>query len=284
MDRTPRTGRAGSSLALVIGAFLVVGSLVLPVTAAAAGDSLRFSPTNNAPANGSTFSVSVISNTTATISGASASVTFDKARLEVMDITEGPDWASATKFGWPSAVNKATFIATANGVGKVPSIGFSFLDGTSALTSGDHVLYTVTFKLLSCGASTPIGLPVGPTDGTILSGESATYGEALTITSAGGTVQRACATTAPSPSGSASTSPTPTPSTPAPTSSVAAETATPDPTLPPTDGSASPGEGGRTSILVLVLAGILVIAAIAGRAPAERRDREASPCIQRAAR
>lgn len=207
-------------------AAIVLGGLVAAAPAfagGATGNDLRVSPAASNPATiGSSFTVNVISNTTGatsstTISGATASLVFDKTKLQVTAITGGSDWttAGASAVGWNPA-NTSTNIAYANANGKVGNgtngagIGFTFLDGASNLSAADHILYSVTFTVggVNCDVSS-LSLPIGATDGGLSSGDAADYGAALSVTSTAGTVNNPCPTAPPPPTPTPLVTPTP---------------------------------------------------------------------------
>jgi hypothetical protein len=156
---------------------------LVPATALAAGNSLRLSPASSSVGNGATFTVHVIGNSAGAVSGTSASVTFDKTKLQVTAIVKGTDWVNggAGWAGYPTSANLATFLANANSAGKIPSIAAFFLSGS--LPAGDHTLFTVTFHAIATGSAV-VNLPIGPSDGGMLDGSVATYGNALTVTAA----------------------------------------------------------------------------------------------------
>jgi hypothetical protein len=246
MNRIEGSSRRQGGLALVLGSLLVGAYLLVPATALAAGNSLRLSPASSSVGNGATFTVHVIGNSAGAVSGTSASVTFDKTKLQVTAIVKGTDWVNggAGWAGYPTSANLATFLANANSAGKIPSIAAFFLSGS--LPAGDHTLFNVTFHAIATGSAV-VNLPIGPSDGGMLDGSVATYGNALTVTAA-------------SPAGTytinAAPAPTPTPSTtPAPSATPAAI-----PTQPPTNAGLDRSPAGSEPWLAIVLAAIAMSA------------------------
>jgi hypothetical protein len=200
-------------------AALLIGGLVAAAPAfagGATGNDFHFNSSTYSNAVGSHITVSVVSNTTtSTISGASAAFTFDKSKLQVTSITAGADWtgAGASAVGWNPA-STATQISYDNANGVVganstgAAFGYSFLDGTSNLATGDHVLYTVDFLVggVNCDVSS---LTFAASSG-LLSGDVGSYGNALSITTTGASVNNPCPTPTPAPTVTPVPTPTPT--------------------------------------------------------------------------
>jgi hypothetical protein len=249
IDRVRPFGR--KPVAFALGAFLAIGALMAPSLALAAGDSFAFDPGTISTTTGGTFTVKIAGTSGGAISGASAAVTFDSSKIKVTDIAKGADWvdAGAVWVGFPS--DKAAAIAAWNTAGKIAgyptgSIAATFVDGSTSVPAGKHVLLTVTFKVAECGDST-LEIPVGPNDAGMVSGESGKYPCA-----------GASPSPTPTPSASASVSPTPTPTatpatsptatpvataTPKPTTTIA-PTTPPVPTDQPTDSAAPTDDTG----------------------------------------
>jgi hypothetical protein len=181
-----------ASIALVLSALVAFTGIGAPVASAIVGNSLTIEGPTTATSLGATFTVGVVGHSGIEVSGTSATVVFDKAKLQVTAIDKGADWtaAGASWAGYPSAPNLANFLAGANAVGKLPLIAAYFLDGSS-LAAGDHTLLNVTFSVIACGDSA-LELPIGPADGGMLDGQVATYGGELTVTSTGGSVSAPC--------------------------------------------------------------------------------------------
>ena len=189
---------ARSVLTLGMGASLVAGLVSAPIPVmAVVSDSLRVEAASTSVSIGDSFTVHIIGNTAGRVSGAEASLTFDKTLLQVTALGKGANWtaASATWPGYPSAANLAAFLTTANANGKVPGIAATFLDGSTYLAAGDHELYSVTFSAIANG-STNLDLPIGPADGYMTDGETANYGLPLTVSATSGAVTVAAHPTA----------------------------------------------------------------------------------------
>jgi hypothetical protein len=167
------------------------------VVTATVSDSLRVEAASTGVSIGDSFTVHIIGNTAGKVSGAEASLTFDKTLLQVTAIAKGANWtaASATWVGWPTAPNLPTFLVNANAAGKIPGIAATFLDGSSYLAGGDRELYSVTFSAIANG-STSLDLPIGPADGYMTDGETANYGLPLSLVATPGSVTVAAHPTA----------------------------------------------------------------------------------------
>jgi hypothetical protein len=181
-----------ASTALAMSALLAFTGIGAPVASAVVGNSLTINAPATTTSQGASFTVQVTGHSGIDVSGTSATVVFDKARLQVTAIAKGTDWtaAGASWAGYPSVANMATFLAGANAAGKVPLIAAYFLDG-SGLPAGDHGFLSVTFSVIACGGSV-LGLPIGPADGGMLDGQVATYGSDLAVTSTSGSVSAPC--------------------------------------------------------------------------------------------
>ena len=200
MNPIHRLGQKAAALAL--GATVIVSSLAIAAPVMAAGPyTLTVSPATVNTTPGGSFSVDVVGTTITpdSISGVTASLTWTGG-LTLTGITTGADWvaAGAGALGFPSVANTATFIAAANAAGKIPALGFSFLDGSSNLV-GAHTVFTATFTAGTCGAAVTFGLPLGPSDGGMLDGDAANYAGTIIPTATGGTVNNPCATPPPAP-------------------------------------------------------------------------------------
>ena len=181
---------------------IAVGGLAVveaPSPVEATGNTLRLSPaTISVAAVGQTFSVAVIGNANVPVSGTSASVAFDRTREQIQSISKGVDWvANGAGFaGYPSPANMSAFLSAANASGLIPALAPFFSDGSSELGPGDHEVFTVAFVSTACGTSN-INLPIGPADGNMIDGSADTYGNALVVSSSGGSVTLPCAPGAP---------------------------------------------------------------------------------------
>jgi len=175
---------------LVSVAPLLLGSLA-PPGALAAGNVISLDLPSGETSKGDALSVDVVSQADVFISGASASIAFDRSRLAVVTVTVSKDWLGngAMVAGVPTATTEGEFVADANAAGKVPLIAAFFVDGKS-LPAGGHELMTVTFRVLSCGVSR-IEPQAGP-EGVLLDGRKDSYGKTLEVTSAGAALEVPC--------------------------------------------------------------------------------------------
>src|SRR5262245_20974724 len=177
----------------LISACLVV-ALVIPAlipSVAAAGNTLRLDPATPSVATGGTFTVKVIVSAEVLTSGAQASITFDKTKVQVTSVTRGQPFAGSQLFLGADAAA----IGAANGSGKLKTVAAAFLPPGNVPT-GDKEFLIVGFKATACGSVT-LGLPVGVADAQLLDGrDGPTYGLALKVTAAGGKVD-ICAPGAP---------------------------------------------------------------------------------------
>jgi len=178
---------------LTAGAVLLVATVLVPATALAAGSgTLSVSPATVTTSSG-TFSVDIASSTSGVnASGAAASVTFDKTKLQIVSVAKasgGESWDAAGA-SWAGLPN-ASIIAAANAAGKLPAVG-AYLTSGAMPDDPPQALITVTFLVVACGDST-IGLPVGPSDGEMLDGTAgATYGDPIAVTSTSGAIVNPC--------------------------------------------------------------------------------------------
>ena len=209
-----------TNLRLRIAAFgaagLLLGGLIVPVSALAAGSgSLKVSPITSTTSTGSSFAVDVVTNANVPISGAQATLSFDKTRLQVTSIAEAGPWAAdgATWIGFPNSANMAAAVAQYNSSGNVgayPKGGmavFFFANGISEPANADVPLFTVTFQVTACGNSS-LGLSIGPRDGSLIDGTiGSTYGYSVPVTSTSGSVVNPCPGQSPSPTAPAAPSP-----------------------------------------------------------------------------
>jgi len=172
--------------ALGLGAILAAGSLAAPLVTMAAGNTIKVTPatTTFAGTTGNTFTVSVVANTSVAISGAGATLSFDKSRLQLTSVakdtavtTDGAGYA-----GFPSASNMASFVAAANAAGSITGISWYFSDGSSFEAAGvDHVIYTATFQVIAAGDSSLV--PSDASGGSLISGDSSNYGDTVSVDS-----------------------------------------------------------------------------------------------------
>src|SRR5262245_22696767 len=169
----------------------LVASVFAPATALAAGTgTLSLSPNNVGTAAGSTFFVDINSQGTVALSGASASIDFDTAKLQIVSVAKpaaGTGWNVA---GVSYVLPSAGTIGTANSTGHLPAIGAFFTDGTSSLPANtSEALARVTFFATAVG-NTNITLPTSGSDpGALIDGTAGgAYGSPVTTTSTGAAV------------------------------------------------------------------------------------------------
>jgi hypothetical protein len=209
---------------------LLLGGLMVPASALAAGSgSLKVSPVTSTTSTGATFTVDVVANANVPISGAQATLSFDKTRLQVTSITGAGPWAAdgATLIGFPNSANMAAAVTQYNTSGKVGGsprgalAAFFFANATSEPANTDVPLFTVVFQVTACGDSS-LGLAIGPIDGSMIDGTiGSTYGYSIPVTSTSGSVVNPCPGQSPSPTAPSASSPSPSLSlSPAPTPSV----------------------------------------------------------------
>ena len=176
--------RRGFRLALVLATLLASVAIAGGASAAGATGTLRLDPATATVAQGGTFSVKVIANTSVVTSGVAASITFNKAILKVTTITRSPAWANAPAY----LAGDAAAIATANQKGVLKGVSVFFFPPTT-VPAGDQEFITVGFQAIGCG-TVAMTLPIGKTnsDSTLLDGRAATYGSAIKLTTSGATV------------------------------------------------------------------------------------------------
>jgi hypothetical protein len=174
--------RAVARLALILAVLSLGFGIVAGAAAANVTGTLKLDPSTTQVDNGATFSIKVISNTSVPISGVSASVTFNKAVVQVTTITRGAAWANAPLF----LAADAKAITMANSKGNLQNVAAAFFPPTS-VPAGDQEFITVGFKAVGCGSS-DLGVPTGRVDSTLLDGRAATYGAVIKLTTAGGAV------------------------------------------------------------------------------------------------
>lgn len=216
--------------AIGLGAILAIGSLAAPLTTLAAGNNIIVTPatTTISPAGstGGTFTVAVVANSATDISGAASALNFDKTRLQLTALAkDSTEVANGVSYaGFPTASNTASFIASANAAGTIPTIAWTYTDGASFEAAGsNHGIFSATFQVIAAG-NTSIDPVVVAGVGGLLDGTSANYGSSLSgISLTSGAVVN------PTPT------PTPTPGAPTPT-----------PTPTPAPASAPPGSGTTT--------------------------------------
>jgi len=154
----------------------------------AAGGTLRIEPASQTVAKGGTFTAKVIVNNSVPTLGAQVTVTFDKSKLQVASATWGAPFAAAPVLV-PSDLSSA--VTQANTSGKLAKLAATFVLPTDAVAPGDAELLDIVFKATGCG-TVSLGLPVGPSDASLLDGRDATIGNTLPITTTGGSVTIDC--------------------------------------------------------------------------------------------
>jgi hypothetical protein len=133
------------------------------------------------PTTGSTFTVTITSQASVPMSGASAALDFDKGKLQIISVTKGTGWNVA---GSTWQVPSVGAIATANSTGHLPSIAAYFTDGSSSLpASTPTTLATVSFFAYAAG-SAPITISAtGGDAAAIIDGTTgAAYGSPVVTT------------------------------------------------------------------------------------------------------
>src|SRR5262249_2721599 len=109
------------------------------------------------------------------VSGASATITFDPALLQISSVARGAAYLDAPVYSGASPAA----ITAANTTGSLVGVAAAFLP-PDAVAAGDAAFLDITFLALGCGTAT-IGLPTGVTDAGLLDGRAATYGNALPV-------------------------------------------------------------------------------------------------------
>jgi hypothetical protein len=167
---------------LVLALAVTVAILGFAGGASAAGNTLRLDPATTHVATGATFNIKVLENSTVATSGVSASITFDKAIVNVTSVTRGSAFASAPLF----LAGDAAAIAAANRSGKLQNVAAAYFPPTS-VAAGEQEFITVGFKAVACGTAN-LTVPTGRVDATMLDGRSTTYGANLKLTTTGAAV------------------------------------------------------------------------------------------------
>jgi hypothetical protein len=191
-------------------------------------NSLRIEPAVQTVAQGGTFTAHIIQSADVPTSGASATISFDPTLLQIQAVTRGPAYEAAPVFTGATP----TAITAANTTGSLVGVAAAFLPPDN-VAAGEADFLDITFHAIGCGIA-ELGLPTGVTDAGLLDGSAATYGDALQVSTAGGSVTT-CVTAMPTASPSGSPSPSPSESaaiSPSP-SVIATPTPTPRVTAPP---------------------------------------------------
>ena len=200
--------------ALGMGALLVAGAIaIVPSAVFAAGNNITVSPATTNTTTGGTFTVTVNANSDVAISGAGAALNFDKNLLSLTGIAkDATEVANGVSYaGFPTAANTASFIATANAAGQIPTIAWTYTDGSSFEAAGaDHGIFSATFQVLA-GGNSSLDPVIVPGVGGLLDGTVAGYGASLSpVTTASGAVVNPIV--APTPTPTPTVAPTPPPS------------------------------------------------------------------------
>ena len=175
--------RRGIFLTILVSlAALGVAAHVSAPPALAAGETLSIQNDGRSVGVGQTFVVRVVQNTDVPISGASATVKFDKGILQITSVNFGELYQQA-----PILLPKDTTsaVARANRTGSLTELAAAFTPPGS-VGSGSHDFLIISYKAVACGHSN-LDLPVGPTDAQMLDGRTDSYGLSLNVaTSHGG--------------------------------------------------------------------------------------------------
>src|SRR5262245_51287611 len=186
MARRPRElpmhSRRALRLAHVAAAALIGLAVAGGGSAAAVTGAVTLDPPTVQVENGADFTMKVVSTASIPLSGVSASITFNKAVLQVTSITRATAWSSAPLF----LAADAKAITTANQKGKLQNVAGAFFPPGN-VPSGNQDFITVGFKAIACG-TVNMTMPTGAVDSSMLDGRDATYGAALKVTTAGATV------------------------------------------------------------------------------------------------
>ncbi|HYO42976.1 MAG TPA: hypothetical protein VES19_07215 [Candidatus Limnocylindrales bacterium] len=220
-----------------VGAAALVGVTMLAASmagaTAAAGNTLRIDPASSSIAKDSTTTIKVIQSATVATSGAQVTLTFDKAKVQVVTVARGAPYASSTLFLGADA----TAIASANKSGKLKTVAAAFLPPASIAT-GDQEFLAIELKAIGCG-QVKLGLPVGSADATMLDGRASSYAANLKVATTGATLTvTGCSDAGPGSSAPASSDS----GAPTPTGEVQGETASPDPLASTDPGVVAPIE------------------------------------------
>jgi len=178
-----------AALSLALLSFVVVGNV-----AAAGSATLRIVPSSDTVAKGANFTVRVVQNASVPTSGTSATVTFDKTKVQVQSVERGQAHKASPVF-LPSDLPGA--IAAANRSGQLKSIATAFLPPDNVPT-GDQDFLIITFSAIGCG-QVSFGLPIGTqgVDAVLIDGTEAGWGNPVPVTTKGATVSIDCSATAP---------------------------------------------------------------------------------------
>jgi len=231
-------------------ASLVVGLMTLGLAGnvAAAGATMRIVPSSSTVAKDSTFKITIVQNAPGPTSGAQATVTFDKTKVQVKSIERGHLYAGSPVYQPPDIPGA---ISQANSSGKLQTIAAAFLPPDS-VPAGEQDFLIITFSTIGCG-KVDFGLPVGTFDTAyMIDGTEAGWGNSLPVAATGASVTVDCAATGPAgpaapvasaPSGNAPSGNAPSASAPSGNNAVGVPGATHNPALAAVAGAtAAPSE------------------------------------------
>jgi hypothetical protein len=191
-EASPRTRLLLVALAVVaVVATAGVGSAIalhaIGGPAALAPNRLEISAADSTAAVGESIAVRVIQTTQIPTSGTQATLNFDRAKLQIKSVSWGEAFQSAAVLV-PSEWSQA--IESANASGSLKKVAAAFTP-PNQVPAGTRDLLTITFSAVGCGQS-KLELPIGPTDATMLDGETTGYGDTITVGTVGGTVEVSC--------------------------------------------------------------------------------------------
>lgn len=127
-----------ATVILLLAAFFY--NVLMPITYAAASATLALSPSTSSIANGQTFEVAIVLNTTGVnTSGTDISLRFDKDKLNIVDIRNGTIYDQYVG----KNINNTTGIATISGLAS----------SSDSLFTGTGTFATITFRAVGTGTA-----------------------------------------------------------------------------------------------------------------------------------
>ena len=167
-------------------AAIAVATLATARPVAAASATLKVDPATQTVAQGSTFTVHVIEQSSVVVAGAQASLTFDKTKLQIQSVAKGSPFAGAQLWVPSNGPNDA--VASANASGKLAQVAALFIS-PPGVAAGAQDFIDVTFKATGCG-QVALGLPLGNLDGQITDGSNTDNwgGSTVPVSASGGSV------------------------------------------------------------------------------------------------
>lgn len=135
-----------------------------PLALAQAGASLEVAPASQSVGVGSTFTIDILQISDGAAAGAQASVQFDPALLQLVDVQPGDEYADAALLAGkvPEGVPPQTLdeaIDEANVTGELRLVATFFSPGSGSAPAGEIVFLTLTMAALpGAGGTSPIGL------------------------------------------------------------------------------------------------------------------------------